>query len=94
MKNNLSVFTNKFQLSKTLRFELIPQGKTLEHIEKKGLLTQDEARAESYQKMKKTIDDFHKHFIELAMSNVHLTKDNLDSFQELYFSSQERKKEE
>ena len=27
-------FKNLYSLSKTLRFELIPQGRTLEHIEK------------------------------------------------------------
>jgi len=35
MKN----FTNFYSLSKTLRFELIPQGKTLAYIQEKGLLT-------------------------------------------------------
>lgn len=43
MKN----FTNKYQLSKTLRFELKPIGKTKDHIEAKGLLTQDKNRADS-----------------------------------------------
>lgn len=88
----ISSFANKYPLSKTLRFELKPIGKTLDHIQNKGLISQDEQRAESYQKMKKTIDGFHKHFIELAMQNVHLTK--LETFQELYFASPERKKEE
>ncbi|MBK7097278.1 MAG: hypothetical protein IPH58_01560 [Sphingobacteriales bacterium] len=70
MTSNLTSFTNRYQLSKTLRFELKPVGKTLEHIQAKGLLSEDEKRAESYKKMKKTIDGFHKHFIELAMSTV------------------------
>ncbi len=52
MKNNQNAFTQKYPLSKTLRFELKPIGKTLEHIEAKGLLSQDEQRAESYKKMK------------------------------------------
>lgn len=85
-------FSNRYQLSKTLRFELIPQGNTLEHIQNKGLLTQDEQRAESYKKMKNTIDGFHKHFIELAMQNVQLTQ--LEALHDLYFASAERKKEE
>ncbi len=88
MKN----FANFYSLNKTLRFELKPVGKTLEHIEKKGLLTQDEQRAESYKKMKKTIDEFHKHFIELAMREVRLK--HLKKFEELYNESSERKKEE
>ncbi|QCX53984.1 hypothetical protein FGE20_09690 [Elizabethkingia sp. JS20170427COW] len=85
-------FTNLYQLSKTLRFELIPQGKTLEIINKKGLINDDKRRAESYQKMKKTIDEFHKYFIDMALSNVSLSL--LDEFHNLYFASIERKKED
>lgn len=93
MKNNtLSRFTNKYQLSKTLRFELKPIGKTKENIIAKNILKKDEERAESYQLMKKTIDGFHKWFIELAMDQVKLT--HLEKFEQLYNSSAERKKEE
>lgn len=93
MKNNtLSRFTNKYQLSKTLRFELKPIGKTKENIIAKNILKKDEERAESYQLMKKTIDGFHKHFIELAMNQVKLT--HLEKFEELYNTSSDRKKEE
>ena len=88
----LNQFTNKYSLSKTLRFELIPQGKTLEHIEKKGFLKKDEERAESYKKMKKTIDRFHQDFIELAMSKIRLTY--LEDFETLYNESNEEKKSE
>lgn len=84
-------FTNLYQLSKTLRFELKPIGKTLEHIQEKGLLNKDEQRAESYQKMKKTIDDFHKYFIDLALNHVTLT--HLDAYLDLYNQSTETKKE-
>lgn len=92
MEINFKSFTNKYQLSKTLRFELKPVGKTLEHIEAKGLLSEDEKRAESYKKMKKTIDGFHKYFIELAMSTVRLT--HLEAFQALFNAPTEFKKEE
>ena len=51
--NDLSAFTNLYSLSKTLRFELIPQGNTLEMIERQGLLIKDETRAENYKKVKK-----------------------------------------
>ncbi|MBW6442211.1 type V CRISPR-associated protein Cas12a/Cpf1 [Patescibacteria group bacterium] len=87
-----SEFTNKYSLSKTLRFELKPVGKTLENIEKKGLISQDEKKAESYKKMKKTIDSLHRDFIEETMSQVKLTK--LKAFAELYNVSPERKKED
>lgn len=85
-------FTNLYSLSKTLRFELIPQGKTLENIQKKGLINQDYERSLSYQKMKKTIDEFHKYFIEIAMSNVKLT--SLKEYANLYYTTPDKKKEE
>ncbi|MEW5799365.1 MAG: type V CRISPR-associated protein Cpf1, partial [Bacteroidota bacterium] len=75
-------FTNKYSLSKTLRFELIPQEKTKEHIEQKGLLTQDEKRAEDYQQVKKIIDRYHKQFIETALEGLQLK--DLQKYQELY----------
>ena len=71
-KFSLQDFTNQYSLSKTLRFELIPQGKTLEHIEKNGLLSQDEHRAESYIVVKKIIDEYHKAFITKALDGVKL----------------------
>ncbi|MEQ9310054.1 MAG: type V CRISPR-associated protein Cas12a/Cpf1 [Balneolaceae bacterium] len=90
--NPLSQFIGKYSISKTLRFELIPVGKTLNFIEAKGLLNQDKQRAESYKEMKKTIDSFHKHFIEQALSKVQLT--SLSAFAELYFKNVEEKKKD
>lgn len=84
-------FSGKYSLSKTLRFELQPIGKTLAHIEEKGILTKDNQRAVSYQKMKKTIDAFHKHFIEIALQNLRLV--NLEKYQTLYLAPAEQKKE-
>lgn len=70
--NNLSTFTNLYPLSKTLRFELIPQGKTLEYIHENGLLEHDEHRAESYIEVKKIIDEYHKMFINQALDGFKL----------------------
>lgn len=42
-------FTQQYPLSKTLRFELKPIGKTLEHIKAKNFLEKDATLAESYQ---------------------------------------------
>lgn len=61
-------FTNLYQLSKTLRFELKPIGKTLENIKKHGLLEQDTHRAENYVKVKEIIDKYHKAFIEECLN--------------------------
>jgi CRISPR-associated protein Cpf1 len=85
-------FNNKYALSKTLRFELKPIGKTNDHIKTKGLLTQDEKRASNYKVVKKIIDEYHKYFIELAMDKVRLSK--LEDYQALFNASAERKKEE
>ena len=48
MKSNRS-----YPVSKTLRFELIPQRKTLEHLERDGIVSEGEHRAKSYKKAKK-----------------------------------------
>jgi CRISPR-associated protein Cpf1 len=50
--SNLSNFTGLYPISKTLRFELIPQGKTLEHIEKSDILKNDNQRADDYKEVK------------------------------------------
>lgn len=78
----LAQFTNKYQLSKTLKFELIPQGKTDYYIEKNGILNKDEQRAEDYKKVKKIIDDYHKYFINIALDGQSLTE--LDEYFYLY----------
>jgi CRISPR-associated protein Cpf1 len=80
--NDLSSFTNLYSLSKTLRFELIPQGNTLEMIEQHGLLIKDETRAENYKKVKKIIDEYHKDFINKAIEGLVLN--GLEDFILLY----------
>lgn len=67
---SLNQFTNLYPLSKTLRFELKPIGKTLENIKESGLLNQDEHRADSYVKVKDIIDDYHKALIERILSSL------------------------
>lgn len=87
--NSLKQFTGLYPLSKTLRFELNPIGKTLEYIEKNGLLTQDEQRAISYKKVKEIIDEYHKAFIEKALNGL-----RLEFLEDFYFYYQIQKKEE
>ncbi|MDO5561469.1 MAG: type V CRISPR-associated protein Cas12a/Cpf1, partial [bacterium] len=82
--NNFSQFTNLYSLSKTLRFELKPIGKTLENIEKNGLLEKDQHRADSYKVVKKIIDEYHKTFIEKALSGFQLDKDSLSEYLACY----------
>ena len=72
--------TGLYQLSKTLRFELKPVGKTLEHIEQKGLLTQDELRADEYKSVKNVIDRYHKKFISMCLSNFKFSDGSLEEY--------------
>jgi CRISPR-associated protein Cpf1 len=78
----ISDFTNLYSLSKTLRFELIPQGRTLEYIHEKGLIDQDKHRADSYKKLKKIIDEYHKVFIDDSLKGFVLT--DLTVYENLY----------
>ncbi len=81
----LNAFSRIYPLSKTLRFELRPIGKTLEHIEKSGILSQDQHRAESYVEVKKIIDEYHKAFIENVLKDFRFSenrgeKNSLEEF--------------
>lgn len=76
-------FTNKYSLSKTLRFELIPVGKTKEHFERDGLLAEDEQRASDYEQVKVIIDRYHKKFTSEVLASV--TLDGLQDFADLYW---------
>lgn len=83
----LNKFSNLYLLSKTLRFELKPIGKTLEHIERSGVLTQDQHRAESYVEVKKIIDEYHKVFIEKVLEKFKFSdnKGEKNSLEEYFF---------
>lgn len=76
----LSELTGLYSLSKTLRFELKPIGKTLEHIESKGLIAQDEQRAEEYKKVKDIIDRYHKKFITMCLSDFKFEQNSLETY--------------
>lgn len=86
-------FKNLYSLNKTLRFELKPIGETLAHIQEKGLLTQDEQRAESYKKVKKIIDKYHKVFIDSCLNKVSILEEDIIQFEMLYFKSNKEEKE-
>lgn len=78
MKNSLSTFTSQYSLSKTLRFELKPIGKTSEWIEKHDiigvkddkLIGKDAERAKNYKYAKRMIDEMHRVFIEDALGSL------------------------
>ena len=75
----LNELTGLYSLSKTLRFELKPIGKTLANIESKGLIAQDEQRADEYKKVKDIIDRYHKAFITMCLSNFNFNEGALET---------------
>lgn len=64
----LKQFTGLYPVSKTLRFELKPQGKTQEWIERNGIIDDDQQKADDYPKVKKLIDEYHKYCIEQSLN--------------------------
>ena len=67
---DLKQFIGIYPVSKTLRFELRPVGKTLEWIEKNKVLESDEQKAEDYPKVKTLIDEYHKVCIRESLKGV------------------------
>lgn len=85
-------FTCQYPLSKTLRFELKPLGKTLAYIHAKNFLQKDATLADSYQKIKPILDEYHRDFIELALKNTQLIQ--LSDFQDTYLALKNSKKDD
>lgn len=91
--NSLKDFTNLYPLSKTLRFRLEPQGKTLEHIQNYQIIENDERRSKEYKKMKEFMDDYHRAFIDKILDTMVLRyddegkNDSLQEFLQLYSDS-------
>lgn len=78
-------FINRYPLSKTLRFSLIPVGETENNFNKNLLLEKDKQRAENYEKVKGYIDRFHKEYIESVLSKARIEK--VDEYANLYWKT-------
>ncbi|QFJ54394.1 type V CRISPR-associated protein Cas12a/Cpf1 [Pseudobutyrivibrio xylanivorans] len=65
--------TKLYPISKTIRNELIPVGKTLEHIRMNNILEADIQRKSDYERVKKLMDDYHKQLINESLQDVHLS---------------------
>lgn len=76
---------NCYSLSKTLRFSLIPVGKTEDNFNKKLLLESDKQRAENYENVKSYIERFHKEYIKSALANARIEK--INEYAALYWKS-------
>ena len=90
----MNEFTHLYPLSKTLRFELRPVGKTEEMFRKSGILEQDNGRADSYKVVKKLIDRYHKDFIEKALQGFEFEEGSLEEYYKLYSTANRDEKEE
>jgi len=82
----LNDFTNLYELSKTLRFELKPVGKTWKMLKDNKVFEKDEKIARNYEKAKKWFDKLHQEFIDDALSKVNLDKTLLEKFEQAYFA--------
>ena len=69
---DLKEFTNLYPVSKTLRFKLIPEGKTWENFEKDHVMNADEERADDFLKAKAVLDRCHRSFIEECLQGYEL----------------------
>ena len=69
---DLNRFIGIYPVSKTLRFELKPIGKTQEWIERNKVLENDEQKAEDYPKVKTLIDEYHKVCIRESLKGIQL----------------------
>ena len=71
-------FIGKYPIQKTLRFKLIPQGKTQYWVDKRKLISVDKERNDDITRFKEIADDFHREFIEVKLAkNFSFNWDNL-----------------
>lgn len=65
-------FVNKYSLSKTLRFELRPAGKTQKMLEEARVFQKDEIVQSNYEQIKPFFDELHRKFVQDALKDVQL----------------------
>ena len=63
-------YTKRNQITKAIRFELIPQGKTAKTIEEKGDRKYDEALYAALERLKPVIDCFIKDTMKKSLTNI------------------------
>lgn len=94
MSNLYSKCHKLYSLSKTLRFELKPIGKTKKNFEN-YILTSDEEKSEKFKKVKLYCDEYHKKFINDCLENFQNDKfiEVLNKYYELYIKNNRSDKE-
>jgi CRISPR-associated protein Cpf1 len=88
MNENNSIwgnFINKYNLSKTIRFELKPVGKTIDFIKENGLIEEDKQREKDFNEVKKIMDEYYVEFIENSLKNIKLDLSDLQEYYTIYF---------
>lgn len=75
-------FHNLYQLSKTLRFELVPQCNTESLVTE--IINADKNKADAYKKVKLFLDDLHKDVIAEALENFQLSENDLIAAYEVF----------
>ncbi len=93
MKNNFSEFTGQYEISKTLRFELKPQWKTLDNLQRDNVIIKDREVQENYNKIKQYLDSLHILFVEKSLENIDLSllEDFNKNYLELKKDSKDKK---
>lgn len=76
-------FIGKNSLNKTLRFSLIPQGRTEDNFYDKLLLQDDEERAAAYTCVKEYLDRYHRAYIEGILSELSLR--GVEAYADIYY---------
>lgn len=71
-KSSFAGFTNLYEVSKTLRFELKPVGETLNNLEKDWVIIKDKEVEENYNEIKKYFDSLHREFVKQSLENWYL----------------------
>lgn len=90
-RNIFEDFIGQYSLSKTLRFELCPQGRTQEYIEARGIIGEDEVRDQDYTVVKNVIDEYHKKFMERTLKQLKFK--GLEEYCELLSKREKSEKE-
>lgn len=73
-----------YELSKTIRFSLIPQFETADHIKSGNLIDEDKDRDKAYSTVKDILDKYHKYYIEQALGEYSFPDDLLQKTLECY----------
>ena len=76
---NSNDYINRFKVTKTLKFSLLPMFETFNNMSADNILEDDRIRNEEFSKVKEFADEYHKMFCSTALSNLTLSDDDIGS---------------